>query len=272
MKTQSKIVFAGIATLCAWIWQPQVLAQVGVNPNNAINMTKNKTPKVAIIELFTSEGCSSCPSADAVLSRLKREQPVNGVKIIPLSESVPYWDYIGWKDPYAKESFTARQKEYCQKLASDSLYTPQAVINGKAQTTGSNYSEILRLVGATSAATDIAIDGNLEGYGNRLKLTARLQLPTKADRSNLKLEAFVVEDNLTSNVTRGENAGAKISHDNVVRDLLSLEQITADNQVFIKTINMQPGWNPKNLSIVITVQDKTTKAICAAKQINIASN
>ncbi len=271
MKTQSKIAFAGIATLCAWIWQPQVIAQGGVNPNNAPNMTKSRSSKVAVVELFTSEGCSSCPPADAVLSRLKREQPVSGVKIIPLSESVPYWDYIGWKDPHAKESFTARQKEYCQKFANDSLYTPQAVINGISQTTGSNYSEILRLIGATSAATDITIDGNLDRYDNRLKLTATLQLPTRTDKSKLMLTAFVVEDNLTSNVTKGENAGARISHDNVVRDLLNLEQITTNSQVFIKTINLQPGWKPKNLSTVIIVQDKTTKAIYAATQINISS-
>lgn len=270
MKTNRQLAFAGIATFCALIWQPQVTAQVGVNPNNAPNMTKNRTSKVAVVELFTSEGCSSCPPADAVLTRLKREQPVSGVKIIPLSESVPYWDYIGWKDPYAKESFTTRQKEYCQKFATDSLYTPQAVINGIAQTTGSNYSEILRLVGATSAATDITIDGSLVRYDNRLKLNATLQLPTKLDKARLTLTAFVVEDNLTSSVTRGENAGAKISHNNVVRDLLNLDQITTNNQVFTKTINLQPGWNTNNLSIVIIIQDKTTKAIHAARQIAIA--
>ena len=130
---------------------------------------------------------------------------------------------------------------------------------------------ILRLIGATSAATDITIDGNLDRYDNRLKLTATLQLPTRTDKSKLMLTAFVVEDNLTSNVTKGENAGARISHDNVVRDLLNLEQITTNSQVFIKTINLQPGWKPKNLSTVIIVQDKTTKAIYAAKQINISS-
>src|SRR5438128_11127648 len=91
-----------------------------------------------LVELFTSEGCSSCPPADAVLARLVREQPVQGVEILALSEHVDYWDSLGWQEPYSNRIFTDRQQTYSSQLRRGNIYTPQAVVDGPAAVLGSD--------------------------------------------------------------------------------------------------------------------------------------
>src|SRR5579871_3134619 len=95
-----------------------------------------RTP--VVVELFTSEGCSSCPPADAVLARLKHDQPVEGAEVIALSEHVDYWNYIGWSDPFSSHDFSARQSGYARAFRLNEVYTPQAVIDGRAEILGSD--------------------------------------------------------------------------------------------------------------------------------------
>src|SRR5262245_62196102 len=97
-----------------------------------------------VVELFTSEGCPSCPPADAVLSRLAREQPVPGVEIVPLGMHVTYWDQLGWKDPASLREATARQQQYGRVFGEDRVYTPQAVIDGRDEVVGSDDAGVRR--------------------------------------------------------------------------------------------------------------------------------
>ena len=117
-------------------------------------------PGVAVVELFTSQGCSSCPPADALLTELEERAEKDGVVLLPMSLHVDYWDRLGWADPYASPANTARQGAYAEALGDPQLYTPQAVVNGRAAAVGSRRADVEKLVAAalkTPAAADVRV-------------------------------------------------------------------------------------------------------------------
>src|SRR5580692_6039586 len=122
-------------------------------------------PTPVLVELFTSEGCSSCPPADALLSRLGKTQPVPGADIIALEEHVDYWDRLGWKDPFSAEAATERQNEYDQTFAGGQAYTPQMIVDGHAKFVGSSDSDALRAISAASQAPKAAVQLSWEEGG-----------------------------------------------------------------------------------------------------------
>jgi hypothetical protein len=173
--------------------------------------TTEPSSGVAVVELFTSEGCSSCPAADAALARIAKKAERSGAPIFTVELHVDYWDYLGWRDPFDDRRFSARQAGY--ESLSGSTYTPQAVVNGKHQAVGSDESGLNELIAqalATPASTRLTLsaewsDGNLlvrcEGDG--------------AGTQTLNL--FVLQNNAESAVARGENAGERLQHRNIAR-------------------------------------------------------
>lgn len=206
-----------------------------------------------LVELFTSEGCSSCPPADAVLARLVRDQSVPGVEILGLSEHVDYWDSLGWRDPFSSPVFTERQQSYASLLRRGNIYTPQAVVDGRTDALGSDEGAIRR---ASSAAASRP-HGTIEARrgGKSVHLAAMLPPHAGAD-----VYLAAVDDPPPSRVERGENAGRTLTHVRVVRELKRIAHFD------------QPAWSSdveldarlQRLRLVVFVQERTTGRVLAA--------
>src|SRR4051812_35134880 len=170
-----------------------------------------------VLELFTSEGCSSCPPADALLSSLTSEQPIAGVQIIPLGMHVTYWDQLGWKDPASLKSATDRQQQYGARWGEDRIYTPQAVIDGRQELVGSDAAGVRRAIEAAAKIPHAALALTAVLDGDHIVTSLAMTSPPANVKDPLAVLFFVTEDGLSTVVKRGENGGRTLHHDAVVR-------------------------------------------------------
>lgn len=191
-----------------------MLAAAGA-PAQARSCTATSGPgTAALVELYTSEGCSSCPPADRWLSALRANGP-GPDRLVPLSLHVDYWDYIGWKDPFAKPLFSARQRELAAIARTRVIYTPQVLLSGKDYRGWSSREHFLRAVAAVNATPPRA---RIELALGTSALRAVAIVPAPADRDGAALYATLYEHGLSNRVSAGENRGATLGHDYVVRE------------------------------------------------------
>ncbi len=172
-----------------------------------------RTP--VVVELFTSEGCSSCPPADALLARLDRDQPIANADIVVLGEHVDYWDQLGWHDRFSSAYFTERQKEYQSFFKLDDIYTPQMVVGGSAQFTGSDSQGISGAIRKAAAQTVQLELTSVEVHGNSVRFTLKDGPETHPEYVNVF--AALVDPTDTTEVRAGENEGRTLHHAGVVR-------------------------------------------------------
>lgn len=168
---------------------------------------------VIVLELFTSQGCSSCPPADAVLEEIKNNS--NPKEIIPLSYHVDYWDYIGWKDPFASKQFTKKQRFYGHKFNSSSIYTPQLVINGKEHIVGSDRTNIIRKIEHKLKSKK---NPNTITLKNVAKQNSNIDFSYHIDGNieNKNIHFILVLNEKTTSVKRGENSNRTLTNNNIV--------------------------------------------------------
>jgi hypothetical protein len=206
-----------------------------------------------LVELFTSEGCSSCPPADALLARLVREQPVRGVEIVALSEHVDYWDSLGWRDPYSSAVFTERQQAYAGRLRRFNIYTPQAVVDGHDDVLGSDEDGIRTAAAHAAKGGHGTIDARRSGNGVHV---------TVALPQHRGAEVFLaaVDDPPPARVARGENAGRTLSHVSVVRELKRVARI--DGTIWAGEVPVDA--RVARLRLVAFVQEQASGRILAA--------
>lgn len=228
--------------------------------------TENRKPKAddsaknfVLVELFTSEGCSSCPPADKVLSRLGSEQPVSGVEIVPLALHVDYWNYLGWKDEFSDAAYSRRQSGYAEHFNLNSSYTPQMVIDGQKEFVGSNFDTAVNAVKEAAKMKRGAVEMEIENG----KLNINISDLPKHDTAYVLI--VITEDDLQTNVKRGENSGRKLSHTGVVRELKLVGNVEAGKNEFQATadLNLQNGWKKDNLNVIVFVQGQDSKSIFA---------
>lgn len=211
-----------------------------------------------LIELFTSEGCSSCPPADALLERLDSDQPVPTADLIVLSEHVDYWNGIGWKDPYSSREFSIRQGDYAHRFRLDGPYTPQMVVDGSMQFVGSNARQAIQVIENAARAEKIPValsSVHLEGADNLVAhVEAGPLVPTTGLKSAMVLIALA-DDSDQSSVTRGENAGRILKHVAVVRSLTQVGTMDRGS-AFSKDVRVSTeSANPQKLRVVAIVQE-----------------
>ncbi|HQU84426.1 MAG TPA: DUF1223 domain-containing protein [Pyrinomonadaceae bacterium] len=217
-----------------------------------------------LLELFTSEGCSSCPPADKNLAFIEKEQPYMQAEVVTLAFHVDYWDYIGWKDVFSSPLYTKRQEIYSQIAKLESTYTPQMIVDGKAQFVGSD---------AGRAANEIILaakekKANVEILSENDKLKIKISDAPKHENSTVYLA--ISENNLASNVKRGENSGRKLEHSSVVRELKALGSFSPEQNSFeIETnVNLQKDWKKEDVKYVIFVQENESRKIIGVGRIN----
>jgi len=216
-----------------------------------------------LVELFTSEGCSSCPPADALLAKLDELQPVAGVTVIALEEHVDYWDHQGWRDPFSSADFTARQQRYAESLHVESPYTPEMVIDGRSEFVGNDSERALHELAqaARGAKTPVHV-AIKDKAGERISLAVSVDA-TKASGDVL---LAIAETGLASDVARGENAGRNLKHSAVVRKLTPIGKLKPGEPFSAEpAIKLARQWNAANLRAVVFVTDATAKVLGAAE-------
>ncbi len=233
-----------------------------------------RTP--VIVELFTSEGCSSCPPADAVLSRLDRTQPVAGAEVIPLALHVDYWNYLGWSDPFSSHDFSARQSEYADAYGKDGVYTPQMIVDGVTEFPGGNGSRaadaIAKAASAPKAETQITRVARQPAEGVLLTISLK-NIPKLTDGDAAYVLLAVTESNLSTDVARGENAGRKLAHIGVVRTLTTVGNLAdARGGAFDAeaVVLLKKNWRRENLRAVVFAQERGSRRILAAASESLA--
>jgi hypothetical protein len=207
-------------------------------------------PAPVVVELFTSQGCSSCPPADALIHDIANDPSMRG-RVIPLAFHVDYWDSLGWRDPFSSAEWTQRQARYARTMHLSSAYTPQAVVNGTREFVGSNraaMSAALEKASNETSRSGIALAARREG--NSLIATIHASVPTNDD-----LMLAIVEDGVTTKIEHGENAGRTITNDAIVRKLIRVRPGQS-------TVALDAAW--RSVSATAFVQDRTTLAIGAA--------
>lgn len=226
--------------------------------------TKDKSP--VLIELFTSEGCSSCPPADKNLMNLDEQQPFADAEVIALSMHVDYWNRLGWTDPFSSPQFSERQGFYSNTFKLGEVYTPQMVVDGQRQFVGSNSDEARKAVSEAVKTPKAKIELSVAADN---KLRVKISDLPKHTFSNVFLA--VAEDDLSIAVGRGENGGRTLRHTAVVRELKTVGAVkTEDSSFETKTeFKLQPAWKKQNLKLVVFVQIEQTSQIIGAGQIRL---
>ena len=216
---------------------------------------KSGAQTVPLLELYTSEGCSSCPPADKWMSGIKTD------KVTPLAFHVDYWDYIGWKDKFSKAEYSDRQRKTAAFGGAGFVYTPQFVMSGHdfKGWDNSRLNEKIESSQKLASRANLSLDAVTKANGD-ITLTTSAQAVKPADAKNTDVFIALYENKLVSQVKAGENSGRELKHDYVVREFFGAYQISNQNE-FSKDFNLNADWKKRDAGAVIFVQNSQTGEI-----------
>ncbi len=261
MKKFRYLLFLSIPLFTLWF----CTSSSSVKENEPVNNRQKETETlktgvkhVAVLELFTSQGCSSCPSADRLLDMYSNKE-----NVIVLSFHVDYWNRLGWKDPYSSSEYTQRQYKYASSLNS-SVYTPQLVINGENEMVGSDAKRIdntLKKAWLQDTNSDISIEKVRLDNGK-----ATIDYAVVGNTGNFLLNIALVEKKTVTDIRSGENGGVTLSGTNVVRNFKTVSKSGDGKSTYV--IDVPQGIDLKNMSVVMYLQESNNK-ITAADQAQV---
>jgi hypothetical protein len=232
-------------------------------------------PTPVIVELFTSEGCSDCPPADTLLDKLIATQPIAGVEIIALGQHVDYWDRLGWKDRFSSAALTNRQRLYQTRFSTPSIYTPQMVVDGRAEFVGSDASAARRAIERSMASPHgvvrLTIDADVaRGDSDVAVSVAATDLPRLGSGDRADIIVAVTESGLRTEVKRGENHGRTLSHAPVVRYIATVGQVASNGSSIAPVradIPIDADWQRDRLTVIAFVQEIRGRTILASASV-----
>ena len=234
------------------------------------------SPAPVVVELFTSEGCSSCPPADALLAKLDELGRIGNAQVVALEEHVDYWDEQGWRDPFSSHDWTTRQLAYAEVLGNRNPYTPQMVVDGSVEFSGGHVEQALQSIAAAAERVKVSVTLAEAGRDKPGKETfsvevAKLLASPKGGAAEVWLA--ITETGLHSSVTRGENAGHELRHAAVVRSMRKIGEAKPDRDVSFSAsdaaVSLRKEWSRDRLKAVAFVQEKNTLRILGAAEISL---
>jgi hypothetical protein len=214
-----------------------------------------------LVELFTSEGCSSCPPADALLGHLRQDFARDSIEVVPLGFHVDYWNSLGWKDRFSSAEFSRRQEQYAHSLSTDGPYTPQMIVDGETEFVGSNAGRAHETI---ADASGHAPEAEILITLSEDKLA--VQASTVSGRNGDVLLA-ITEDNLSTKVGAGENNGRELRHAAVVRELRRLGKIEGGPFNATVPLKLQTEWKRNDLRAVVFVQQGEAGKVLGAASV-----
>jgi len=217
-----------------------------------------------LVELFTSEGCSSCPPADALLQTLDQSQPVSAADLIVLSEHVDYWNSIGWRDPYSSHEYSERQSAYAAQFGNRSIYTPQMIVDGRFEFVGSDERRASQAIKEAAKVPKAPVHITLGSSDDRATIVhvEAGPLPSATSRKSAGVFLALADNSDESQVTRGENAGRRLQHVAVVRSLTRIGTVDASRE-FSRDFDLKSK-NHANLRVVVIVQEPDAGRVLGA--------
>lgn len=231
-------------------------------PNKDLTSEKKNPP--VLVELFTSEGCVTCPPSDRVLAELDKTQPNADAEIITLAMHVDYWNTAAWKDRFSSPMFSQRQEIYGQKFKLASVYTPQMVVDGTKQFIGNNLNEANKIISESAKSPKAKIELAFE------QDVLNVQISDVPKHSDATVFLAFAENNLSTKVGGGENRGRNLEHHSVVRALKPLGKIPATDDKFraAEKILLQTDWKKENIKVIIFLQENQSRRVLGVDHIS----
>jgi hypothetical protein len=246
-----------------------VVAVISVCMAVIAKTTEPGTPrKAVVVELFTSEGCSSCPPADELLGHLRQDLAAKKVQVIPLGFHVDYWNSLGWKDRFSSADFTQRQEQYTHALKVDGPYTPEMVVDGEVEFVGNDAGRAQSTIRQQASQLELAqVKVALAGAD---QLNIQVKGSAAPSTGNALVMLAITEDNLATQVGSGENGGRTLHHAAVVRELRQVGSL--QNGAIETTVPLKLGtdWKRSDLRAVVFVQNGPSGKIAGAASVALA--